>query len=236
MEQEPQNDSTPKSFRKKDEVHYQHYPDHAEPVAEALGRIKKWLEANSELIARSRNPQFKSGSTGVFNPPATVEQIKQAEERLGVTFPKSLSDAYLLHNGTGPKDQSTLYRWLPLEEQERCAGYLVGHNDNQPRLPVMETDGIVFFIETTTSQEDDPPVWLNDHEMQVDEKVADSFGAFLSQLADHMQRGTVIVDPDSGLINYWDEIYGSMTPSEVEEMLWEDVENSWDDDEDPTLD
>jgi cell wall assembly regulator SMI1 len=54
-----------------------------------------------------------------FNPPATAEQIAEAEQQLGMTLPQEVRDAYFRHNGS-PRDGPALFinwgNWCSLEE------------------------------------------------------------------------------------------------------------------------
>ncbi|WP_068986291.1 SMI1/KNR4 family protein [Lysinibacillus xylanilyticus] len=50
-------------------------------------KFEKWLELNCQEIVDS------------FNEPAAKAEITKAEQKMGVTFPNSLKELLLIHNG-----------------------------------------------------------------------------------------------------------------------------------------
>jgi cell wall assembly regulator SMI1 len=62
-------------------------------------RIEKWLGANA--------PEVLDG----LNPPATPDQILQAEAALGVSFPQDVRDTFKIHNGQASDTPWLLDGW-----------------------------------------------------------------------------------------------------------------------------
>lgn len=68
-------------------------------------RIERWLEANAPLAFAG------------LKAPATIIEIEETEQFLGVTLPESVRRSYLRHNGQTPDSPAILigWEWLSLE-------------------------------------------------------------------------------------------------------------------------
>lgn len=197
---------------KLDGARYQPWSGEIDEPESSLQRIHAWLRADTP------------GYVDMFNPPATIDGIEAVEESLGMRLPISVRDAYLAFDGQPAGSANVLmFNWLSLDSAMAELENFKSRSDLRPRLPIMVTDGIVAYVEAPDSDSGDSPIWLWEYRSSRDEKLADSFGAYLSQLADLMQAGDVVVDNETGILSHFDEIYGSMTKEEVAaEKEWED--------------
>jgi cell wall assembly regulator SMI1 len=79
--------------------------DRVNTVTEGWERIERWFAENAPSLL------------GGLHPPATPEEIRETETRLGVTFPLDFRESVLRHNGTAPQSW-TAGKLLNLEEIE----------------------------------------------------------------------------------------------------------------------
>lgn len=155
------------------------------PVVRSLERIVGWLNANAPEVAARVNPS------------ASIGQIEATEERMGVRFPPSLREAYLLHNGQSDSRSLSVvlhpYGWHSLDAVEDFWSSLnsaPGPRDDVSLIPVMDYGpGIPVYVESADSADVETPVV----EWRVREDVeyvrADSFGAFLEEFAEALEAG-----------------------------------------------
>ena len=80
---------------------------------EILSGISEMILADDEIAETLPNDVLDSGWLGF--PPCSEEDIVRAEDRLGVSFPKSLREFYLLTNGWRNMSRS-VYSILPIDK------------------------------------------------------------------------------------------------------------------------
>lgn len=75
------------------------------------------LEKNWQRIENWLNAHLPAAAIG-WNPPASLEELAQAEHTLGIHFPEAVSLSYLRHNGQNSASACLLagWKWLTLEE------------------------------------------------------------------------------------------------------------------------
>ena len=68
----------------------------------AIEALNEWLDRNAKALTKE------------LNPPATLSEIEKTEQSIGVKFPKSVRDAYLIHNGESESSDGIFgcWRWL----------------------------------------------------------------------------------------------------------------------------
>ncbi len=176
-----------------DEARYTPCPSPIASPEVSIAQITAW--------ARQHAPGYVTH----FNEPATEARIAEVESLLGAILPKSVREAYRVHNGQPIGAANLLVNsWISLDDLAEESKLLSERSDARPRLPIMKTDGIVFFVEGVSDPEGESPVWLWEYGTEQDERVADSFGAYLAQLAQKMDQSEVAVDEDSGILYYDD--------------------------------
>jgi cell wall assembly regulator SMI1 len=126
-------------------------------VADLFIQIELWLQHNAKPLL------------GIFNAPATLAQIQEAERELGVIFPASVKQAYLVHNGEKDISEGLFgtWKWLSLDnvvlmhdelkniEQEFKFG------DFQPgfMIPLLESGGgDLYYVESVENEGDESEV------------------------------------------------------------------------------
>ena len=168
--------TAPKSVERIDGAYYRATPVGVDVSSgPALQRILAWLSVNVVFFAEA------------FNPPASVEEVEETEARLGVTFPRSVRDAYLTFDGHS-LDEWVFgkYRWMPLAELKR-----VGERpDGLLTVPLMLTPGAGYcFVESAAWPDEEPEFVQWQARERSDVRLADSFGAYLQQFADDLEAG-----------------------------------------------
>ncbi len=158
-------------------------------VAVSLGRVRAWLAANALELGE------------MLNPPATAEQIAAVEELLGVRFPSSLRDAYLIHDGQADSFGASLVfdlvGWHSLDtvvETMDSLSQASGPRDDVRLIPVMHHagPGSPMYVESVDGELDESELirWVvRDNEEWVQ---ADSFAAFLEQFADELESNKFV--------------------------------------------
>lgn len=182
-------------------------PISATSSSDALQRIRRWLADRQSPLA------------DLFKPPATPALVSSTENLLGLKMPKSLREAYLTNDGTERYSNVLIHQWGPIDTiHELVAGHFFSQRPDAARLiPFMTSDDGLFFTEAVTDPEDDRPVWVwLEGARHQDVKIADSFGAFLTQLVEGLDAEDVIIHPETSLsLTWWDEIYGQMSKAEA---------------------
>lgn len=79
----------------------------------AWEHIEKWL--------LKQTPEAESW----LNPPATPEEIQEAETTLGITFPEDVKASYLRHNGQSQDAPYLLYGWEWLSLERICSEWSI---------------------------------------------------------------------------------------------------------------
>jgi len=158
-------------------------------------RLRAWLVGNtSELGA-------------LLNPPATHAQIEHAEAAMGLRFPPSLRLSYLCHDGESPDSAGLfeLWRFLPLDEVVEwwnelrdCRTGDPGDFDTTSCIPVLWSEGDVCYVRTSPSDAETPLIAWS-HDGPAEQLGADSFGAFITQFADAVERAEYVEDEDGML-------------------------------------
>lgn len=149
-------------------------------VVESLGRIRDWASRELPDLADK------------FNPPATEEMIAEVERDLGVIFPASVREAYLVANGCSDMHRLLLREWLPLETMSLNASTLRESVDSYPRIPVMSDEESFSYFDGVADTSEESTMWDWYYE-RLNYRIADSFGSYLSQVADQMEAGEITV-------------------------------------------
>ena len=150
------------------------------PVVESLGRIRDWASRELPDLADK------------FNPPASEEVISAVESELGVVFPASVREAYLVANGCSDMHRLLLREWLPLETMPLNAPTLRESVDSYPRIPVMSDEETFSYFDGVADPAEESTMWDWYYE-RLNYRIADSFGSYLAQIADEMEAGEMIV-------------------------------------------
>ncbi|MGF1472557.1 MAG: SMI1/KNR4 family protein [Rubrobacteraceae bacterium] len=159
-------------------------------VSESWRRIEDWLKEHAPELA------------SLLNPPASREKISGAEKALGVVFPPSLAESYLVHDGESKASDgvSGLWRWFSLDEivaqneEMKLIERAYAFGDYEPGLmiPIMEDGGgNLLYVETTAAGE--TPVIEWHHEEPVRDVKYDSFGAMLEGFAGRLEAGDFLL-------------------------------------------
>lgn len=147
-------------------------------VAGALGRIAAWLGENT--------PELRP----LLNPPASAQEIVEAERRWGVTFPESVREAYLVHDGQShPNRERVLHNWLwlPLNELGDQFRWTRERPDGREVIPILESDGVSGCVRSVEEPTAESEFFSAGDGSDV--VFADSFGLFLQQLAQDLEAG-----------------------------------------------
>lgn len=120
--------------------------------ASAFEFLEKWISENASPLQSN------------LNPPATLDQIIEVEEHLGVKFPQKVINAYLIHNGESA-DSDGLFgciKWLSLEEIIRVHSdyfqiekeYQFGNINTDVIIPLFQSGGgDLYYVESGSSGE-----------------------------------------------------------------------------------
>lgn len=161
-------------------------------VSESWRRTEDWLKENAPGMARN------------LNPPASREEASDAEKALEVSFPPSLTESYLIHNGeSGASDGIFgLWRWFSLDEivaqNEEMklieTEYAFGNYEPGLMIPIMEDGGgNLLYVETATDGE--TPVIEWHHEDPVRDVQYESFAAMLEDFVGRLEGGDFVFMP-----------------------------------------
>jgi len=147
-----------------------------------------------------------------LNPLATEAEIAAVEKTLGVRFPKSVRDTYLIHNGESQESDGLfgLWRLLPLDEvvtksnelAELSRQYEFHDFDPSLMIPILESSGDFYCVESSAAGEETPVVeWW--HESPSHEIKSPSFGEFVEAFIEKLNRGGYVYRPNElkGLID-----------------------------------
>lgn len=156
------------------------------PVVDSLGRIDAWLGSHAGELA------------GLLNSPASVDRVASVEESLGVRFPASVREAYLIHDGQQGSDGRSrvfhLMGWRSLDAVVEAADELkkMARGDTDTMIPVLTVDGGHVYVRSVTDGDDESELveWAAGDNQ--DFLRADSFGAFLEQFADELEAGKFV--------------------------------------------
>lgn len=162
--------------------------------------IEHWLAENASELK------------GNLNPAATDAEIAAVEKTLGVRFPQSVRDTYLIHNGESQESDGLfgLWRLLPLDEVVTKSNELAElgrqfeFHDFDPSLmiPILEASGDFYCIQSSAAGEETPVVeWW--HESPSHEVEALNFCEFVKAFVEKLNRGRYVYRPDElmGLID-----------------------------------
>ncbi len=163
--------------------------------ADSLMRAGEWLSANVPELA------------AILNPGSSEEALVDFEDRLGVVLPRSVREAWLVHDGQSGNHGALRYIWLSLEASAEQLRWFGDRPDGGVgMIPILKIDGHVAYVESVASGESDGPVWLWEVRGNRDMRLADSFGEYLAWFAGACAAGEIVVS-ESGLLNRRDEIY-----------------------------
>lgn len=161
-----------------------------------------WRQIDSQI--ETRTPQFAH----LLNPPASGTQVSQLEAHIGMTFPPSVRESYLVHNGESEETDGLLDLWkfLPLdgvkewwEEMKLIEeSYEFGEFDCESMIPIMFREGDLRYVDRSTNGEETPLVEWN-HENPTRDEFAPDFGHFLSSFLKDFEDGNLIAEPEFGL-------------------------------------
>ena len=156
-------------------------------TVDSLARIRAWLDENAP------------GLSALLNPPATLQAIADAESKWGVTFPASVRDAYLVHDGQSHPNRERVLRdwlWLPLDELESQFRWTREHVDGDEIIPILESDGVSGCVRSVEKSGDESEFFSTGDGSDV--VFADSFSLFLDQFAGELEAGKYV---------YWNGLF-----------------------------
>ncbi len=155
------------------------------PMSAYLARIKAWLSKNVPALLEQ------------LNPPATAERIAEWEERLGVTAPCSVREAWLVHDGEIARAGVLKYDWLSLDASE-VEMATMGHRPDGGvgLIPIMQLGPDVAYVKSVDSREADSQLWLYASGDNMEWLLADSFRGYLAWFADACEQGKIIYEDD----------------------------------------
>lgn len=156
-------------------------------TVDSLARIRAWLDENAP------------GLSALLNPPATLQAIADAESKWGVTFPASVREAYLVHDGQSHPNRERVFRdwlWLPLDELESQFRWTREHVDGDEIIPILESDGVSGGVRSVEKPGDESEFFSTGDGSDV--VFADSFSLFLDQFAGELEAGTYV---------YWNGLF-----------------------------
>lgn len=175
-------------------------------------RIETWLEKHGELRQ--------------LRPPATEEQLAEAEEKLGLTFPADLRESLLRHDGVMPDAWPDMY---PMRLQYMVTDTLQGRRtltdiwaeDAQAaRLLLVADGGDGSYLALQVSQSDE----LYFFEGHLDGVYYPNWTAFLANMADGLDSGRyVLADEEFRITEYPDGSYVVRGPNPVPYRPLQDV-------------
>ena len=154
--------------------------DSIAPLSQSMSRFEQWAERNASALL------------DVLNPPASDTDIAEFEQRHGLTFPKSVRQAYLAHDGqsTAVRDRVFPARtWLPLAEIEKHLSSVGERQGANTAIPVLAIDGGVTWVDSVNSRDDESPLVDFDGSDLV---LADSFAAFLEKFVTELESGVYV--------------------------------------------
>lgn len=156
-------------------------------AADSLARIRVWLDENAPPVS------------ALLNPPATLQAIAEAESKWGVTFPASVREAYLVHDGQSHPNRERVFRdwlWLPLDELESQFRWTRKHVDGDEIIPILESDGVSGCVRSVEKPGDESEFFSTGDGSDV--VFADSFSLFLDQFAGELEAGKYV---------YWNGLF-----------------------------
>ena len=163
-------------------------------IEQTLQKIAHWLSGYAPSLLEK------------LNPPASLAELEQVEQELGVTLPASVRKAYLVHNGEdGRSHIFDGFTWLSLdrvvalhhEQQEIEAEYGFGTFSIE-MIPILDSShGEFLYIESVSSPFAESPLFSYWHENPTREVKSASFAHFLSTFAHQLWVGDYVFDdPD----------------------------------------
>ena len=164
-------------------------------VSELMERLERWIEVHERPVL------------SLLNSPATEAEIAEFERRHGLTFPKSVREAYLAHDGQSTADRGRVFparTWLPLAEIEKHLPSVQERPDGDLVIPLLKIDGGVAWVQSVDSRNGESPLVDFDGG---DVVLADSFAAFLEKFVSQLESGVYV---------FWDGLW--QTVAELEEV------------------
>ena len=155
--------------------------------ADALARIASWLDKNA--------PDIRA----LLNPPASLDAVEDAERRWEVTFPASVREAYLLHDGQSHPNRERVFRdwlWLPLDELGSQFRWTKDRVDGSEVIPILESDGVSGCVRSVRAPGEESEFFSTGDGNDV--VFADSFALFLDQFARELEAGKYV---------YWNGLF-----------------------------
>ncbi|MEN8445860.1 MAG: SMI1/KNR4 family protein [Cyanobacteria bacterium J06555_13] len=166
-----------------------------------FSQIEDWLTQHAAPLSRA------------FQTAATLENIQHTEAALQVTFPKSVREAYLAHNGEVKASYGLFgcYRWLSLAEVITLHNEMKGieeihqFGDFTPSfmLPLLISGGGDFYyVESVSSADEESEVIDWWHEVPTRDVKFPSFSNMLETFVNDLQAGQYLYRPKfKGLIH-----------------------------------
>ena len=163
-------------------------------------RLKQWLEEeNGDVMLEE------------LEPPATEAELDEAEAEIGLEFPPSVRESYLVHDGMD-SHRSPFHVWrpLPLEEVVSQADGMAGIGeqfgydcwDPTVAIPIMANgSGDLVYVEHAPDGEETPVTSWN-HETHANDELAPSFAALFDLLLEGIDAGNYSYEEGSYSLTY----------------------------------
>jgi hypothetical protein len=125
-------------------------------IHQSFSDIEQWLSRNAPGLLK------------LLNPPASREQIANAERQLGVKLPSALVAAYAIHDGESAQSDGLfgLWKWLPLAQVCERHNELMDVREDiisagfnpSTAVPILESGGGDIIYLVARDKMDDPPL------------------------------------------------------------------------------
>ncbi len=161
--------------------------------------------ARIHALLKAHHPEIGAG----LLPGARPDEVAETEDELSLTFPADFRDSLLVHNGSSEDAPSLLsiYGFVDLEtivEIQRGVTQQAREmfGDDSPWTPAfipiansMETFVNLLFLDTATSR-----VYMFTEETGTWHLWGETFGAWLTAIADDLEAGRLRWDEDQGVL------------------------------------
>lgn len=161
-------------------------------MEERWTQLEEWIETNA--------PAFAS----TLRPPATAAEIDAAETELGVTFPPSVRQTYLIHNGDDAHWYGVLgYPILPLSDIVEKTQFLRGIDGDfdydfwdDSLIPLLKVTNGDYLCVSDAPDGAETTFLRWDHESSIREELDPSFAAYVDAVLDAFEAGDYEYDEE----------------------------------------